>query len=400
MWRCAVASVLGAVWAGSAIAANITCTGTPDIGKDYAIPPVNVVLGMQVVSNAPIFQVNTSSPLINNIVCSSPVKWVVTLDDFPDGTQKFNPMGALHNVYKTSVTGLGISFTNFESSTSTTLDKKSIDPWPVVRNVFTKNTGSTLRGTINVLLWKLAGIDLPYGYGTLNFTGPTVRYLLTPVNAGDTISSATLPVYSARYLMWGSRRIVGSTTLINGACELEGGSKTVPMGSFDGSAGGNSDWIGVNFKLKCPNAYGYNGSVSNASNATDAANFASKTANLGKNGPVSIKILPRAGVHNQTTGIMNLDGSGAQGYGIQLAWGDAATQAVGTPAKPVQFDQWTRVNTLNSNYRDTAYTVVGTPAIASGADGTLKMAARYVRTSGSFMPGPANAAVEIIAGYE
>lgn len=90
---------------------------------------------------------------------------------------------------------------------------------------------------------------------------------------------------------------------------------------------------------------------------------------------------------------------GATGCGIQLACGDAASQGRGTPAKSVLLNTLQGANTINSAYRSTAY-LVGDPVIPAGTDGTIKMAARYIRTSGTVQPGTANASIEVIASYQ
>ncbi|WP_449507636.1 hypothetical protein [Enterobacter ludwigii] len=55
-------------------------------------------------------------------------------------------------------------------------------------------------------------------------------------------------------------------------------------------------------------------------------------------------------------------------------------------------------NSLNSGF-GAGDTPIGGNAF-SGTDNTIKMAARYIRTTGETAPGPANAVVQVIANYE
>ena len=111
-------------------------------------------------------------------------------------------------------------------------------------------------------------------------------------------------------------------------------------------------------------------------------------------------MVPYTNVINAAQGIFSLDAGGAEGYGIQLAWGMPGEQTTSdTPAKPVTFGSGTLASSLNSNFKNGPYALGGT-ALANGADGTINMSARYIRTTGNVKPGPANGKVEIIAAYE
>ena len=97
-------------------------------------------------------------------------------------------------------------------------------------------------------------------------------------------------------------------------------------------------------------------------------------------------------------GIIALDGTGAQGYGIQLAWGDYTTQNSQEPLNPVVLNSYVAANTLNPNFSADDTPVGGNGF--HGSDNTIKMAARYIRTAGNSAPGPANAVVQVIANYQ
>lgn len=374
-------------------AATITCNGTPDTGKTYQLPPINVVLSANIPDLTLLYSVTNSYTSRSSPTCSDNVNWVMTLTDLPAGTTPINHNG--HKIYPTSISGLGISIINAEPS-SAAEHKLTVPAWPDTQFEYLLKSGG-MDNWFSVYLWKIPG-DLPTTPGPLQFTGPTLKNMFTPAKAGDSIATTSYPFQDGRHLIWSSRQFIGSATLINGTCNMQGGSKTVNMGQFSAGSGGNSRWVAADFNLQCPNAAGYGGSVDRATSGTAATNGTQKASNV-KNGPLSIRIVPRTSAINATQGIIALDGTGATGYGIQLAWGDAATQGTGTPAKPVQLNTWQGASTINSAYRSTDYPL-GDPVIPTGADGTIKMAARYIRTSGTVQPGPANSSIEVIASYQ
>lgn len=375
------------------LAATITCNGTPDTGKTYSLPPVNVVLSANIPDMTLLYSVTNSYTSRSSPTCSANVNWVMALTDLPAGTTPISYNG--HKIYPTSISGLGISIFNAEPSSAVS-DRLTVPAWPDTQFEYLLRTGG-MDNWFSLYLWKIPG-NLPTTSGPLAFTGPTLKHMFTPALTTDQITTTTYSYQSTRHLVWATRTLVGSVTLINGSCDLQGGSQTVNMGQFSASQGGNSRWVEANFNLRCPNAAGYGGSVDRATSSLAATNGTQK-ANSIKNGPLSIKIVPRTSAINATQGIIALDASGATGYGIQLAWGDAASQSVGTPAKPVQLELWQKASTINPAYRSTDYPL-GDPVIPTGADGTIKMSARYIRTSGAVQPGPANARIEVIASYQ
>ena len=124
------------------------------------------------------------------------------------------------------------------------------------------------------------------------------------------------------------------------------------------------------------------------------------SANSQQNGRVKLAIVPNTAIFDSGRGIIALDGTGATGYGIQLAWGDYLSQNGGEPAKPVHFGtaQSIYASELNPQFRNTETPIDGNGFI--GGDNTIRMAARYVRTDGDVTPGPVCASVEVIANYE
>lgn len=192
-----------------------------------------------------------------------------------------------------------------------------------------------------------------------------------------------------------SRRITLTASFELGTCDLLNPSQTVQMGSFNYALEAAGPWIDASFQLKCPQAWGYGGSSNNPTNLYDANN-GSRVNNNG-NQPIKIKVTPINPSVNPMQGIFQLNSGGAEGYDLQLAWGDPASQG-NIPAKPVQLGTWVNANTVNSNYSNTTY-AIGASAVPTGADGKIKMSARYIRNSQDMKPGVADASVEVIATY-
>ncbi|AUO64343.1 hypothetical protein WM46_06005 [Citrobacter freundii complex sp. CFNIH2] len=185
-----------------------------------------------------------------------------------------------------------------------------------------------------------------------------------------------------------------------GTCDVAGDNVNVDLGDYDGS-NGHSEWKDASFKLICPDAWGYGGSANAQSNANypyQLSPDAKITPNNVLNGQVQISIVPYTETIDANKGIIALDGTGAQGYGIQLAWGDYSTQNVSEPTNPVILNNYIDAHSLNSAFL-AGETKIGENAF-TGGDNTIKMAARYIRTSGDAAPGPANAVVQVIATYQ
>lgn len=300
-------------------------------------------------------------------------------------------------IYKTSVPGIGISL---ESYNSPQIAPLRLYPQTVKWGDLINDLGLWL----HIKIWKIPG-TVPVSSGPISFTGPTVGQIL--LKNGYTFATSNPERLWDNNKGWvaSSRQLQGTLIFEQNTCNLEMGSKTVLMGKYGGSGGGKSSWKDASFKLNCPNAWGYGGTTKSW-NGADGYSYPDNvspnsaiTANTQKNGPLRIQIIPCTPVVDAAKGILALDGSGAQGYGIQLAWGEHGTLGAGEPAKPVILNNWTKASELNSAYRSSEY-VPGATVIPTGADGTIRMAARYIRTPGSVQPGPANAAVEVIASYQ
>lgn len=294
-------------------------------------------------------------------------------------------------IYRTDTPGIGISIDASERSNS------AVQSYPSA--VYYSNGNVGYGFWANIKYWKIPG-NIPMNNGPLTITGPDAAVVYMQSGSKFTSSNADR-VTSDGLAYISSSRILTLTMMFEpGTCNIEGDNVKVNMGEYDG-ANGHSDWKNASFKLVCPNGMGYNGSAT----SNDGYDFPydlgpnpGLTANNKHNGRVEINIVPFTEVIDANNGIISLDGTGATGYGIQLAWGDYSTQSTVEPTNPVVLNSYIDANTLNSAFL-AGDTPIGGNAF-TGGDNTIKMAARYVRTTGETAPGPANAIVQVIANYQ
>lgn len=408
--------LLACLLSNGAVAAGLTCSGTTQVGGDYTLPnsgrnitPPNT--GNAGTISGPGYTCTTTTCVVlftaktrpgygtipgsNKYMtesCTGSWKIGYAVKDVPAGTVYTSPEG--YPIYPTTIKGIGVSFN--ESSASS---YPSYRRWPDVTWLY--NDHGQVDTWVDIRVWKTPEFTQP---GNLDFTGPIFMQVLSPRNAGDTISSCPNNTADGklddRTCVWLSRTLKGSINFQSGTCDLISTSRTVSLGSY-ASGIGKSPWKDASFKLQCPVAYGYNSGVSNAVNQYNAnVGSANQTANQTKNNSVRIQVIPYTTLVNATQGVFSLDAGGAEGYGIQLAWGMPGEQtASDTPANPVVFGTRILASSRNSNFKNGPYNLGGT-ALATGADGTINMSARYIRTTGNVKPGPANGKVEIIAAYE
>ncbi|HGG8843365.1 TPA: fimbrial protein [Enterobacter soli] len=298
-------------------------------------------------------------------------------------------------IYKTNTPGIGVSI--FQ----TVNNLGAIPAYPSVQ-YYANGTNHGIGSWVTIKFWKIPGEKIPVTNGAISVVGPEVAILFMP-HSGDNITSDD----PGRIIGGGDGYIDGSriiqATLIfqSGTCNIEGDNIRVDMGSYSANNKGTAPWKDASFRLKCPDAYGYGGAADNETSYKypyEIGPNSSITANSKKNGRVAISIVPYTEVIDANKGIIALDGTGAQGYGIQLAWGDYSSQNEVEPANPVVLNSYVDANSLNSGF-SAGDTPIGGNGF-NGTDNTIKMAARYVRTTGETAPGPANAVVQVIANYE
>lgn len=298
-------------------------------------------------------------------------------------------------IYETDVPGIGMSITKGTASLPVYPAAFIYDDYP----------GQGYTYTISkIKFWKIPGKTIPLSEGTISVTGPEVGGLIgIASNAAMTTSSGSERILNTQYPHFiNSSRVLHATLIFQpGTCNIEGDDIKVEMGSFDDHGLEHSVWKDASFKLICPDAYGYNGSADAKNDGDNPYNLspdANITANSIKNGRVTISIVPYTDVVDANKGIIALDGTGATGYGIQLAWGDYSSQNSVEPTNPVILNSSIDANSLNSAFL-AGDTPIGGNAF-TGGDNTIKMAARYIRTTGETAPGPANAIVQVIANYQ
>lgn len=293
-----------------------------------------------------------------------------------------------YKIYKTNVEGIGISFNDADSGSHSR--GQSVPLWPQLIKKNTYSGSSIGIGTwVDIRLWKYSSAANALPAGVIEVKGPMIVQVVGPV-AGDTLNecSSGKDTAGAMTVCYNAKRIpYFSASIYSSTCEFVNASKTVQMGTHNmhssTAQGTCTPWVDASFQLRCSNAWGYGADTTDLNNLT-------------KNNTVKVTVHPLDGFSNANQGIIKLDGSGAQGVGVQLAWGDYSTQGT-TPGNPVKLDTPTDANTLSSNFAAGPYAIGGN---AVSGDGSIKMAARFIRTSGTFSPGQANAKVEILANYQ
>ncbi|MCL5501606.1 fimbrial protein [Escherichia coli] len=302
-------------------------------------------------------------------------------------------------IFPTKIDGLGISFID------TNITQKSFGGYAegaLNRSTWTLSTSNFTWSaffTVKVKLWKIPGkfnSAQLNGGGMLEFDDIKVVQALQILTAGDTWASG-LPNHGEAPLAnsWttNSVSLSGGFTIYPGTCDLA--NKTVELGKFNAADIPNSSpWKDVSFTINCPPTWGYGGSGTtnvayydnlNVANPNDVISRVANTANSG----LIITVYPRTGIIDSSRGIIGLRAGGAEGYGIQLAWGTASVQpTTGDPTSKVLLNQPNIVNT--TNYGNTGQTT----------SQLINMAARYIRTTGAVQAGRADASIEVVASYD
>lgn len=390
-------AVLCLLFADYSFAAARYCRGTySSIGGDYTATTSNMVAPGSNETYKLLYTLDNVT--INASYADCRVgNWVTTVQaiiDVPPG-QVVSYNG--EKIYPTNIQGLGISIT--EGFTGRKLE---IPVWPENVSAENKYDNYLTPMKFNLKLWIMPGFVPPTGMTQVNSF--TVVTLIRPWDAvNDYLETcppgATRLDGNDKFCALITRRISLSVLFQPSTCELLSANQTVNMGSYDITINANnSAWVDATFQLKCSQALGYNGSIKNPSNDYNADNGV-RSANTVGNQPIRIKIVPINPITDSSQGTFELDqgGAKAKGYSLQLAWGDPASQGT-VPAKPVQLGSWINASALNSNYSNTAYAIGANP-VPTGADGKIKMSARYIRNTEEVEPGVANASVEVIATY-
>lgn len=388
-----------------AFSANLDCSAVPgtwgvsrtSVGGNYTISNINITTP---INNKKLYSVTNSAlghSVINVNCTGGNYKWYYTLMDtnFTDSGTPTAGTDADPIIYSTTKSGIGLSVNAARGISN------SIKIWPDVLDI--QRTGPTNQQVdtwVSIRLWKTGET----AYGPFTITGPTIVEFIRPANIADKIE--TCPVGATRFpgndrdCIVLTRTLTISGNVISGTCPMATPHKTVQMGKHNSLTSQNSRWVDASFALNCPQAWGYNTIINDSRtpyNDSDTSSFTSRA--ITQNKSVRIQITPYNGttINNSANGILNTLGD-AKGYGIQLAWGAPDTQTE-PPAKPVALSAYTDISSLNSSFPAGPY-VIGGYAIPISSNGIIKMAARYVRTTGEIRAGKANAIVEVIASYE
>ncbi|HGY1777285.1 TPA: fimbrial protein [Citrobacter amalonaticus] len=393
---CAILLFMAAL-SSQANAAALTCSGTSDVGGDYTIPHSGINITAPNTGNAGsdsglfalLYTVDTSIPggsgrLRSN--CSGGAASIgYTINNIPAG-KVYTYSG--YTIYPTTVKGIGVSF-----NSATSANKKTMPAWPTIDVLYSSLPGYNVDMWVTIRVWKTP--EFTYQTNAINFTGPDFD-MVVQANGGNTIGTCPEDRLDDRTCLYFQRTLIGSAQFISGTCQLTNPAQVVDMGALSTADLNNAPWVDASFSLNCPTAYGYGGSVHNATDNYDVEN-GSKSGNNTKNNTVKIEILPYTPIVDKENGVMSVDSGGAEGVGIQLAWGKAGEQQ-STPINPVKLGEATNISTLNSNFSNGPYNY-GSNA-SSSQDNVINMAARFVRTAGDFSAGPVHAAVEVMASYE
>ncbi|WEF29373.1 hypothetical protein PYR66_06550 [Klebsiella aerogenes] len=392
--------------AESVFAASIDCEPTDDPWSKIHVPfelmpsDIKITVGTSIPDYTALYTFKSVAVLNASANCTGGLYSDLGMLSSP--TLITNKSG--NNIFPTNVPGIGVSVSDPVHANF------SYKAFPNIHG----GTGRYASGNVmyvDVTFWKVPGI-IPLASGPITVTGPEMAIFLD--DFGYTLTSQyperIVSIYSeggggnGKAYVSGSRILTASFIFQPGTCNVQGDNVNVDMGKYDG-LNGHSDWKDASFHLVCPDGYGYGGTYDTKqldphSNYYNISPGGSYTANNQLNGRVQVKIIPlNSEVIDANRGIIALDGSGAQGYGIQLAWGDYSTQTTGDdPASPVILGTPVDANTLNSAFSKNS-TPIGGNAF-TGGDNTIKMAARYVRTTGDAMYGSANAIVQVIANYQ
>lgn len=387
------------LWANIAFGAVINCSGQVlTTAGNYVLPHANITVPD--IPGYVLLYTATHSTLgvgVVNADCDDAREFRFALTDIP----ATSPVGSAsgYTIYPTSIKGIGVSVNLDEYGTS------ELVPWPasVVGVTREASESGAVDAIVTIRIWKMPDY-VPFP-GSLKFSGPKIVEFITPRNNGASDTIGSCPAGAPRLqgdnrtcLLLG-RTLTGDVTLRSGTCELVNANQVVTMGEHPASSNAASAWRNASFRLKCPNAYGYGSSVTDATSRYDVSGPAAQfTKNTIRNNTLKLMIVPRTPAINAVQGIFELAPGGATGYALQLAWGAYTTQTE-PPTKPVELNVWHYINQVSDDFAVGPY-YPGTNALKTGKDGTVQMAARYVPVSGTATPGAANAIVEVIVNYE
>lgn len=372
-------------------AAEITCSsGSSPAPVNVEISPVNVTISSHIADYTILYTLQQR--IVGDVVAycfSTPAggNVAITANTLTNllGSADSSQSGYL--IFPTNINGIGISVNSASAGNA------AIPAWPSYQVASTSPMGNTWRHqNVIIRIWKIPG-DIPDSASPVGIVGPTVLQGIMPASPSDYLDPSTMTAdraLSTDFWIISQRNLMGTANYYIGTCNLKKGNQTVLLGKHFNFTR-FSEWRDASFDVECPTkAWGYGGK---------------NNVNSGENNPnraPSIKVIPYSStivsdyLANALNGTIALEAGGAQGYGVQLAWGDYSTQGSGVnPAKPVTFNIPISLNSLVAGYPATI-----TPIGSTAKPATIKMAARFIQTEAIPQAGPARAAVEVIVNYE
>ncbi|ORJ48107.1 hypothetical protein B2M27_22515 [Kluyvera intermedia] len=292
-------------------------------------------------------------------------------------------------IYSTSAAGIGVSFSYHAGNTGLSTKNN-----PAILNAsFDSNGDYSWADRLDITVWKLGSFPVNARSDNSYMINDTFQFVhaMTLLNSNSTFSTVPFPEVGV-FNSWVINRVnitfSGAMEIVRGTCNIQ--NKTVWMGHHPLNAvSQSSPWKDASFTVNCNTAWGLD-QIDNYSDSHTYINTVSRVNNWG----YIVTVLPRTNVIDNTNGIIALKSGGAQGYGLQLAWGKPASQtSAGQPANPVLF---------NSQIFGAFIPDIGFPEFEHGAtpQQEFNMSARYVRLPGeAVQPGDANASVEVVVTY-
>lgn len=273
------------------------------------------------------------------------------------------------NLYQTSVPGIGVAFVN-NDGTNAGQDSGVLSPTP-----FLKWTIPIVPGTVfSAYYANTIYIDFvktgPVSGGTIN--GASLPTVVLTASADAAVTG--LPLTPLTYNFSGAMNVI-TTSCTTPDVTVNLGKREVNQFKSVGSA---SPWVGFNITLQnCPPMYGFYPESTSSPIA-----YNDKTTSPGTVVPnrVTVAFTPAYGIQNATQGIININPAAgrATGVGIQLASG-----ANNTNPPLVNLTQ-----PISQNFASTTNQTF-----------TLPFQARYIQTTSTVTPGPADGRATFTINY-
>ncbi|VUT03176.1 fimbrial protein [Klebsiella huaxiensis] len=360
--------LLGLVYSGSSFA-DINCTGTDNAFADTVALGGTITVGDDIPDGTVLYNAQYRTNGYTALRCDSPT---YTLANWVDYGSKPMPLstwssGALGGkVYQTNIAGIGAVVTGLTSYGSI---GGAIFPRQETTYKWVDSKGGNISHGYQLWLIKIG----PVAAGAVNGAIlPTVESYI-PATSGFTGLPITI----------GTVKFSGSINIVKGTCSAS--DVTVNMGTHNlvdfSGVGSTSAWKDASIILtNCSRFHGTYGSANTTVQIKGSGSFPTGTPNFNTFNvylqPTSTEVLDAA------NGILNINApsgdTAAVGFGIEVGWGEAS----GSPS----------VFNFNNPQSFTAPNDGSTTI-------RIPLAARYIQTQTSVMPGIANGRVTFVVDY-